>query len=372
MSQEQAKYELVPLEEASMRIDKIVDESIPYAAMTATNFQATLKLADAVATLREIFLKHPGIRKTVEAMQDTKLGFLTDKSPRAIAYAKSQGKNPQPYSYMEIVECCIEAMLNGYRITNNEFNVISGGFYAAKNGKYRKIIDHPDVTDFKFTTTSPMYSPDGKYAKVQCYASWLQKGQLVTLGISDKEHGKEDTLVFNVRVNAAMGEDAVVGKAISKLFSRVLMRLSGKIMSEATDVEFGEIPAIEAGRTLRIEGEQAPQGNLYKINSEPEPKSQPSPETAATAPADEEKAATGLVDFGTDEEPEKKDEKPVDPFVAKAKEYEKEINNEKLWNQLLRMYGMIGKPLSELAEDQRASFLDRCNRTVDKKNMPRK
>jgi hypothetical protein len=150
------------------------------------------------------------------------------------------------------------------------------------------------------------------------------------------------------------------------------MRLSGKIMSEATDVEFGEIPAIEAGRTLRIEGEQAPQGNLYKINSEPEPKSQPSPETAATAPADEEKAATGLVDFGTNEEPEKKDEKPVDPFVAKAKVYEKEINNEKLWNQLLRMYGMIGKPLSELAEDQRASFLDRCNRTVDKKNMPRK
>ena len=289
MSQEAVRYgngstALVTLEQASAEIDKIVEESIPFAVATSANFSASLKLAEAVGTLREIFHKHPGIKKTVEAMKDTKLGFLTDKSPKAMAYAKSQGKTVVPYTYEEITECCIEAMLNGYRITNNEFNVIAGGFYAAKNGKYRKIVDNPDVTDFKFTTTSPMYSPDGKSAKVQCFASWMQKSQLVTLGTSDKDKGKEDTLVFTVRVNSAMGEDAVVGKAISKLFSRVLMRLSGKIMSEATDVEFAEIKTPDGGRTLAIdEGNEKTSGPIYDIKGELGPQSPH--ESAATTPA---------------------------------------------------------------------------------------
>ena len=226
------------LEDASKEIDRIVEEAGPIAVAQATGFLSTLKLADAIGALREIFLKHPGIRKTIQSMQDSRLGFLTDKSPRAIAYAASRGKTVKPYSYEEIVEPVIEAMLQGYRITGNEFNVISGGFYPAKNGKYRKIIETPGVTDFKFTTTSPLYAPDGRSAKVQCYASWLFNGTPVTLGVSEKEKGKEDTLVFSVRVNEAMGEDAVVGKSISKLFSRVLMRLSGKVMPEATDLEY--------------------------------------------------------------------------------------------------------------------------------------
>jgi hypothetical protein len=230
------------LEAASKEIDKIVDDAGPFAVAKVTGFASTLKLAEAVGTLRDIFLKHPGIQKTIRAMQDSKLGFLTDRSSKAIARAEYDGKKLKPYAYEEIAECCIEGMLQGYRITGNEFNVIAGGFYPAKNGKWRKIIEHPGLSDFKFTTSSPAYQSDGKFAKVQCYASWLQDGNLVTLGVSEKDKGKEDTLVFTVRVNSAMGEDAVVGKAISKLFSRVLMRLSGKVMPEATDLEYGDVP----------------------------------------------------------------------------------------------------------------------------------
>lgn len=243
------------LEDASKEIDKIVDEAGPFAVAKVTGFTSTLKLAEAVGNLREIFLKHPGIRKTIQSMQDTKLGFLTDRSPRAIARAEQDNKKLFPYKYDEIAECCIEAMLQGYRITGNEFNVIAGGFYPAKNGKWRKIMEHPGLSDFKFTTTSPAYTDNGKFAKVQCYASWFQDGKLITLGVSEKDKGKEDTLVFTVRVNSAMGEDAVVGKAISKLFSRVLMRLSGKVLPEATDLEFGDEPtALPAPQeTVKVE-----------------------------------------------------------------------------------------------------------------------
>lgn len=400
MSQEQARYELVTLEEASKRIDAIVEESIPFAAMTSANFSSTLKLAEAVATLREIFLKHPGIRKTVEAMQDTKLGFLTDRSPKAIAYAKSLNKTLVPYTYAEIAECCIEGMLKGYRISNNEFNVIAANFYAAKDGKYRKIIEHPDVTDFKFTTSSPLYSGDGKYAKVQCYASWLQKGQLVTVGISDKEHGKEDTLVFNVRVNAGMAEDAVVGKGLSKLFSRVLMRLTGKIMPEATDVEFTEVPALEAGSTLATNGDQpTPGAPIYDIkggapgqaeataavqaSTEPvkepqapqaEAKKRGRPTKPPEPPAPEKPRVPDLVNFETGEvATDKKEEAPLDPFLTEVEEYRKEINDQKAWDLVLQISGVTHTGISSIPEGEpRNRFLERCSRTLDQHNAKKR
>lgn len=286
------------LEDASKEIDRIVDEAGPIAVAEATGFASTLKLAEAVAKLREIFIKHPGIRRTIQSMQDTRLGFLTDRSPKALAYAKSRGKTLIPYTYEEIVECVVEAMLQGYRISGNEFNVIAGGFYPAKNGKYRKIIETPGVTDFKFTTTSPLYGPDGRSAKVQCYASWLLNGTPVTLGVSEKDKGKEDTLVFTVRVNEAMGEDAVVGKAISKLFSRVLMRLSGKVMPEATDLEYEgptalpEPSAQASGVTLtpveplKVVSAKEPEAPQEELQGEPG--KEPEGKTESSEPTEEE------------------------------------------------------------------------------------
>jgi len=243
---------IITLEEASREIDNIVEKCGPLALEQAQNFSAALGLAEGVKSLRQIFLTHPGIKETVESMQDTRLGFLTDRSPKAIARAKRDSKTLVPYSYEEVAECCIEAMLKGYRITNNEFNIIASGFYPAKNGKYRKIIEYPGVSDFRPATTSPQ--PDGdRYAKVQCWASWKKEGARVSIGFADPEKEVQDTLVFKIRVNRAMGEDAIVGKALSKLFSRVLMRIEGKILPESSDLEFGVGEVVDAEFTEKRE-----------------------------------------------------------------------------------------------------------------------
>ncbi len=220
------------------QIDSIVNQCLPIAAQQSQNFVQALTLANGIKALRQIILHDKHIKETITSMQNTHLGFMTDRTDLAIWKSKQgSGKELKPYRYEDVAEVCIEAMLKGYRITNNEFNMIASRFYAAKNGKFRMIQECEGVTDFAFTTTSPQYeakSQDGKqYAKVQCFASWRMDGTLVTLGSSESS---EDRLMLKIVVNKYMGEDAIVGKALSKLFSRVLMRLDGKIMPEATDV----------------------------------------------------------------------------------------------------------------------------------------
>ncbi len=233
------------------QIDAIVNECLPVATQDSQNFVQALTLASGIKALRHIFLTDKNIQATVESMQNTHLGFMTDRTDLAVWKSKQSGnKELKPYRYEDIAEVCIEAMLKGYRITNNEFNMIAGRFYAAKNGKFRRIQECEGITDFQFTTTSPSYEKEQggiQYAKVQGFASWKKDGQLTTLGSSAEA---EDKLVFKIRVNKHMGEDAIVGKALSKLFSRVLMRLEGKIMPEATDISDGDIVDAEFDATL--------------------------------------------------------------------------------------------------------------------------
>lgn len=221
------------------QIDDIINQCLPIAAQASQNFVQALTLANGIKALRNIILHDKHIKETITSMQNTHLGFMTDRTDLAIWKSKQQGskKEIKPYRYEDVAEVCIEAMLKGYRITDNEFNMIAGRFYAAKNGKFRRIQEHEGLTDFTFTTTSPQYEPKSQggkqYAKVQCFASWRMNGTMVTLGSSEKA---EDRLMLKIIVNNFMGEDAIVGKALSKLFSRVLMRLEGKIMPEATDI----------------------------------------------------------------------------------------------------------------------------------------
>lgn len=234
-------------EEVGTQIDSIVEKCLPITSKQTQGFNEALVLAEGIKSMRDLFLNNEGIKANVEAMANTSLGFMTDRSPDIINAAKMKNKKaPVPYTYEQIAESCIEAMLQGYRITGNEFNIISGRFYPAKNGKYRKIIENDTVSNFFFTTTSPIFSTEQRMnynkvdnvqvAKVQCFATWTQDGANVRLGYDD------DKLVFKIKANAFMGDDGIVGKALSKLFSRVLMRIEGCILPEATDID--DIPVV--------------------------------------------------------------------------------------------------------------------------------
>ena len=263
------------IEEIGKQIDTIVEKCMPITNKQAQGFNEALILAGGIKQMRELFLTSPEIKANVMAMADTPLGFMTDRSPAAI---KSSKKDLSPYDYNQIAECCIEAMLQGYRITGNEFNIISERFYPAKNGKYRKIIENENISNFFFTNTSPLFSteqrmnygkPDiASIAKVQCFATWTQTnsdGQRVAVKLG---YG-EDKLIFKVKVNAFMGDDGIVGKALSKLFSRVLMRVEGKMIPEATDIDEAQVinqeePESNLADKLAKIGEDPKENPLFK------------------------------------------------------------------------------------------------------------
>lgn len=241
------KESVKKLEEITDKIDGIIKECLPITTAQRQGIADALILAKGVSLLRDFILNNDGIKSTIKAMQDTKLGFMTDRTPDAIEASKKKKYPLTPYSYKQIAECCIEALLKGYRLTDNEFNIIAGNFYPAKNGKYRKIIETEGLTDFKFGTTTPVYKTETRinyqgrpesveYAQVSCYASWKINGVLVKRGQWPGDEQKREDMSFKIKVHSSTGDDAVVGKALSKLFSRVLLNISGKLLEESTDV----------------------------------------------------------------------------------------------------------------------------------------
>ena len=236
------------------RMDLIIRECLPITQSKAQGITEALVLAKGVSQLREIFLNDKSIKATVLSMQDTRLGFLTDRSYAAVEKSKKHGKKLTAYTYGEVAECCIEALLKGYRLTDNEFNIIAGNFYGAQNGEYRHIIETEGLTDFTFANTMPVFKTEARivkgistiiqYAEVQCYATWKRYGKETYIGHHPSNKDNKDILIFKIKTNEYMGDDGVVGKALSKLFKRIRTRLSCKLFEESTDIELEEIKII--------------------------------------------------------------------------------------------------------------------------------
>lgn len=233
------------------KIDSIIEECASLIEITSKRLMDSLVLAKGVSELRNMFHNVEAVKATIQSLQDTPFGFITDKSPIAINTAQKLGKRLTPYTYEEIADCCISALLEGYRLTGNEFCIISGNFYPAKKGKYRKIVETEGLTDFYFTVTPPVYKNEkrieyGKhidvlYAQIECFASFRLNNKKIYIGRNSSAESKTtDSIIFNIRVNKNMGDDGVTGKAISKLFSRVLLRIGGKLIDESTDIDFAK------------------------------------------------------------------------------------------------------------------------------------
>jgi hypothetical protein len=190
--------------EIATRVDEIAAGAM--AIFQAPNsFAAELQLARAIGDLRMTLA--PEVMEPVMALQNTKLGFLTDQ----------KGGYPA-----EVVrDVLIEAKLRGYHAIGNEFNIIKGGFYAAKNGVRRKVLEL--VTDLKESYGVPKSSNGG--AVVACKATWKRTG------VGDALDAE-----IPVRVNDQMGADAILGKAERKFLARILARVSGVITPDG-DVE---------------------------------------------------------------------------------------------------------------------------------------
>ena len=204
------------------------------------NFERTFALGAAMADLREAL--DPKIMASIMKLQNTKLGFRTDL----------ERGYPEPV----VRDAVIEATVWGLQCVGNQFNIISGGFYATKEGYTYLLRNMPGLEDMSFiyhpaviseSSTSGTRKDGTPYQKIEregktvVDVSWVYRG----------ERG-EKQLEFCIRVNAGMSQDAIMGKAERKAKKWLFERL--------TDLQ---LPDGEA------EGSYEVQGSNYEVADAP-------------------------------------------------------------------------------------------------------
>lgn len=218
------------LAQKAREIDRVASEALAIYTGREIGMERELALAGAMQDLRAMLT--PEVMAPIMSLADTDLGFRTDRDPKVMNQKTGQPNTPYPVDVVRDV--VIEAKLRGFHTIGNEFNIISGRFYAAKNGFRRKLTDgksFPGLTDFRDSYEVPRTVGD-RGALVKCSASWKINGV----------PGKAE-FEFAIKVNSFMGADAIVGKAERKLCKRVHDLLAGV---STPDGEAGEDPVAAA------------------------------------------------------------------------------------------------------------------------------
>jgi hypothetical protein len=227
------------IQKATEDIESIVQRCSVVALRNEPVLMQTIKMARGMGALRNV-LTEGAIMNDFMPLKNTALGFLTDENP---------DKNII-YDWKTVRECVIEALLRGFRPINNEFNIISGRFYGAKNGYERIVRTWPGLTRLGYDLAVPVMVAD-KGALVGFVASWIVDGEPMDLvgalqpaeSLADlakalgktveelRAAGVKERPAFDsripVRVNAGMGPDAILGKAERKMFARIHKKLTG-------------------------------------------------------------------------------------------------------------------------------------------------
>jgi hypothetical protein len=196
------------IDDATTEIEAALERCNASALAALPALKQAVTLAGGVQRLRRA-LSDDIMQRIFMPLQNTVLGFLTDQK--------------QGYDIATVRDCVIEAMIKGAQPVNNEFNIISGRCYIAKNGLKRMVMQWPGLTNLVVTPGVPEMAPNST-ALIAMRATWIQDGKRQEL-----YRGKtatEDTRIA-VRVNAGMGPDAIIGKAERKLYKAIFEVLSG-------------------------------------------------------------------------------------------------------------------------------------------------
>lgn len=193
---------------------------------------AALDVAEGIADLRAL-MDAPEIQARVKSLQDTAIGFRTDRGPGA----KNRRTNEplEPYAWPVVRDAVIEAGLRGLQLVGNQFNIISGRFYATKEGFEYLIRKLPAVTDFRPVVGVPATRPGG--VLIECVATWQQNGKpteyKVTIPVKSDDYSTADQLI---------------GKATRKLLARCYAIMTGNAVPEG-DAESADVVTVDATAT---------------------------------------------------------------------------------------------------------------------------
>jgi hypothetical protein len=182
----------------------------------AGNITAALEVAEAVQDLRRMF-DDPGIRSRVEALQDTPIGFRTDRDPKV--KNRKTGQPNEPYGYDVVKDCAIEAGLRGLQLVGNQWNILSGRMYCTKEGFEFLIKGLKDIANFKLSLGIPVAK--GAHVTIDCEAEWLNQGVAQSLKAQ-----------IPVKHDDYSTADQSLGKAKRKFLQRCHEQMTGTVMPE--------------------------------------------------------------------------------------------------------------------------------------------
>jgi hypothetical protein len=175
----------------------------------------------------------PEYMKPIMFLQGSKLGFKTDKDDKG-GYPESVVKN-----------CIIDAVLQGFQVVGNQFNIIAGNFYGTKEG-YGYLLSQMSGLWYEITPNLPRVKDTA--AAIVMSIRWKYNGY----------EGSKD-LDVPVKVNAYMGTDAIIGKATRKARHWLYCSLTGSEMPEGdvTDVDFKTVSSKPLKEEVNHEIERA-------------------------------------------------------------------------------------------------------------------
>lgn len=212
----------ITLIEKSKSIDNIILSVIGNKGLNG--FQKAHMVSTAIVELEALLDEN--YMSPIMKLQGTTLGFKTDKdlmrNPNGSGYVKGPG-----YTVDIVKRCLIEAVLKGYQPTNNEFNIIGGNMYPAKNGLERKANEWEGLK-YSIIQVIRTFSVEKGSALVDCQIKW-----------SYNDEKFEENVPIPLKIDQYTSVDAMLGKAKRKALAWLLSNISGEIIvdGDVTDVE---------------------------------------------------------------------------------------------------------------------------------------
>lgn len=225
-------------DEVCVAIEKAINECGIVAIRELPKFAQAIQMAKGIRSMR-LALTDDFVKHGLMPLSGSTLGFLTDLDSKP-----AQDR----YGIQVVRDCAIEAMIRGFNVVGNEFNIISGRFYGTKNGYSRLVAEFKGLTELVLQPGVPELKGD-RGALVPFIASWRLHGKPMSIECKAGADGLDTRIP--VKVNSGMGPDAILGKAERKMLFRIYQRVNGSAYG-ATDGEVGE------GDSILTTGEPAP------------------------------------------------------------------------------------------------------------------
>lgn len=221
------------IEKVSEAIEAAITECGIRSIAKLPKFMQAIRMAQGIAAMRTA-LSDDFVRGTLMPLMGTTLGFLTDLD---------HDKDGRRYGINVVRDCAIEAMLRGFNVVGNEFNVIAGRFYGTRAGFERQVLEFPGLANLVLQPGVPHLVAD-KGALVPFSASWTLHGEAMRIECQQTKDGMD--LRIPVKVNSGMGPDAIIGKATRKMLYRIWSRINGASYG-LVDGEIGDEPLVTTG-----------------------------------------------------------------------------------------------------------------------------